>query len=221
MTQYIPAEFDPLATEQIANTICEIFERQPLVSMVHEIPRFDGSGLYALYYRGDSVDLYKPLNKLQIPVYAGQGRSSNSATGKQARAARPLHERLRQHRVSILEGGLLVEEFRFRALRMPDVHADLGENALRVGYQPIWNSALMNGFGGHEQGSSTRKSKKSKWDTVHDGRKRTHGGTVHDREELITRAEAHIHAQVAAYDELPWLHPAMEDKYEDLGPSAS
>jgi hypothetical protein len=204
--EYAPKWFDPLSTDQIANTICETFERQPLVSMTHEIPRFAGSGLYALYYRGESVDLYLPLATLQIPVYAGQALSSNTATGEAVRDRFPLHSRLRQHRLSIMEGGLPITEFRFRALRLPDVHADLGENALRVGYKPVWNSKLK-GFGSKEQGATTRRSKKSKWDTVHNGRRRSHGGVVHDIEKLVAEAEAHIARQVSDYDELPWPHP--------------
>ncbi|MFF5925762.1 Eco29kI family restriction endonuclease [Streptomyces hydrogenans] len=208
-SEYTPESFDPLSTEQIANTICETFERQPLVSMTHEIPRFEGSGLYALYYRGASVDLYLPLATLQIPVYAGQALSSNSATGERVREHFPLHGRLKHHRTSIMEGGLPISEFRFRALLLPDVHADLGENGLRVGYQPLWNSKLK-GFGSKEQGATTRQSKKSKWDTVHDGRRRTHGGVVHNAAALIVQAKAHIERQVNGYNALSWPHPANE-----------
>ncbi|MGW1193986.1 Eco29kI family restriction endonuclease [Streptomyces sp. NPDC002559] len=215
--EYVPAAFDPLSTEQIAHTICEMFERQPLVSMTREIPRFAGSGLYALYYRGESVELYRPLNQLQIPVYAGQGKSSNSATGEKSRERYPVYSRLKKHRVSIIEGGLPIEEFRFRALLLPDVHADLGENGLRVGYVPLWNSKLK-GFGSNEQGSSTRQSKKSMWDTVHDGRRRTHGGVVHHVDKLLTDARKHIQQQVNNYDRLPWPHPGTET-YEDLASS--
>lgn len=207
--EYAPAWFDPLSTEQIANTICENFERQPLVSMKHEIPRFEGSGLYALYYRGTGVELYAPLASLQVPLYAGQALSSNSATGKRVHERLPLHSRLKQHRTSIIEGGLPIAEFRFRALLLPDVHADLGENSLRVGYQPAWNSVLK-GFGSKEQGATTRQSKKSKWDTVHDGRRRTHGGVVHDDQALIRDVEAHIKRQVDDYKKLPWPHPLSE-----------
>ncbi|MEV1244497.1 Eco29kI family restriction endonuclease [Nonomuraea sp. NPDC049750] len=212
-SEYTPASFDPLSTEQISVTICENFERQPLVSMTHEIPRFDGSGLYALYYRGASVDLYLPLARLQVPVYAGQALSSNSATGERVRERFPLHSRLKQHRLSIMEGGLPIGEFRFRALLLPDVHADLGENSLRVGYQPIWNSKLT-GFGSKEQGSTTRRSKKSKWDTVHDGRRRTHGGVVHDIDALITEAKAHIEQQITNYYSLAWPHPTAETLHD-------
>ncbi|MEU4301872.1 Eco29kI family restriction endonuclease [Kitasatospora aureofaciens] len=207
-TGYTPEHFDPLSTKRITNTICEMFERQPLVSMNTEISRFSGSGLYALYYRGSTVDLYKPLVGYQIPVYVGQGASSNSATGKNASATDPVWNRLRNHRTSIMDGGLPIEEFRFRALLMPDVHANLGEDGLRRGYQPVWNSVLT-GFGSNEQGSTTRQSKKSKWDTVHEGRKRTHGGIKHDLDALTARASKHILWQIDSYASMPWPHPGL------------
>jgi hypothetical protein len=212
--EYVPASFDPLSTEQISNTICETFEWQPLVSMTHGLPRFEGAGLYAIYYRGRSVELYRPLNDLQIPVYVGRAHSSNSATGETLREQYPLYKRLRQHRTSIIEGGLPINELRFRALLLPDVHTDLGENGMRVGYRPVWNSKLP-GFGGHEQGAKTRQGMKSKWDTVHDGRRRTHGGVVHSVELLTGEVRAHVQRQVADYVHMPWPHPA-KDKYLEL-----
>ncbi|MFE6859012.1 Eco29kI family restriction endonuclease [Nocardia sp. NPDC057668] len=206
---YTPESFDPLSTTQLTNTICEIFERQPLVSMAKEIPNFEGSGLYAIYYRGSSVALYQPLSVLQIPVYAGQGRSSNSATGKKKKTPFAVRNRLKMHRKSMLGGGLPVDEFRFRALLMPDVHADLGENGLRVGYQPVWNDVL-NGFGSNEQGSATRTSARTKWDTLHSGRSRTDGGVVHKSDDLAEAVTRRIAQQTSEYAQLPWPHPSID-----------
>lgn len=213
-TSYKPDFFDPLSSERLAHTICEIFERQPMVSMAEEVPPFEGAGLYAIYYRGTSIPTYAPLADLQIPVYVGQALSSNSATGRAVSQKRPLRNRVRDHRKSIVGAGLPGSEFRFRALLLPDVHANLGEDGLRVGYQPIWNSVL-NGFGSHEQGSTTRKSKKSKWDTFHDGRDRTHGGEAHDLAELTAAVESQIQKQVTGYTSMPWPHPTTS-KYLDL-----
>lgn len=53
------------------------------------------------------------------------------------------------------------------------------------------------------------------WDTVHDGRRHTHGGVVHDVESLIATAKAHLEQQVSGYDSLPWPHPAA-DVFLDL-----
>jgi hypothetical protein len=83
------------------------------------------------------------------------------------------------------------------------VHADLGENGLRVFYQPVWN-AVLRGFGSHEQGPSTRQSGRSAWDTVHPGRRRTFGSEAHDRDRLIERTQGHIARQIASYGTAPW-----------------
>jgi len=198
-----PAFFDPLSTDQLTRIICRQFEEQEPVSLANPLPLFTGAGLYAIYYQGDSVKLYRPLNQLAIPVYAGQARATNSATGRTAGKARPLMDRVQQHRESIEGGGLPIGEFSVRLLLMPDVHIDMGENGLRVGYQPVWNS-ILSGFGSHEQGSTTRQSKRSKWDTVHPGRARTYGGSAHDRDELVSRCEFAIIRQVLLYDSLPW-----------------
>jgi hypothetical protein len=203
-----PAYFDPLSTERLIETICEMFERQPLTSMASEIPRFDGAGLYAIYYRGTSVAVYAPLADTEIPIYAGQGASHNSATGNATPSPRPVYLRLNAHRRSIDQGGLETDEFWFRVLLMPHVHANLGEDGLRRLYRPVWNSVLT-GFGSHEQGESTRRSKRSKWDTFHAGRARTDGGTVHDLGELTTEVTQHISDQISQYHELPWPHPAQ------------
>jgi hypothetical protein len=202
-TSYEPDFFDPLSTERLTNVICDAFEHQPLVPMVDELPRFSGSGLYAIYYRGESIAFYAPLKDYQIPVYVGQSVSNNSNTGKSVKSSTPLHERMTQHRTSISDTELPLEEFYFRALRTPDIHANLGEKGLISAYQPVWN-AILRGFGSNEQGSKTRQSAKSKWDTVHKGRKRTFGSEPHASEKLVTEVEAHILERIAAYDDRPW-----------------
>lgn len=204
-----PAYFDPLSTERLTRIICRQFEEQEPVGLNNEVSAFEGSGLYAIYYEGDSEELYRPLARLVIPVYAGQARSTNSATGRTAGEPRPLWGRVRQHRRSIDEGGLNPAEFSVRLLLMPDVHIDMGENGLRVGYQPVWN-AVLTGFGSHEQGSTTRRSGRSKWDTVHQGRSRTYGETAHDRDALVAQAADAIRRQVDTYEDLPWHRATLQ-----------
>jgi hypothetical protein len=193
-------------TENITAAICRELERQPVIPLDPEIERFEGSGLYAIYYNGKTVDLYAPLSGYKIPVYAGQAVSHNSATGMATAARNPLWERVRDHRRSIEGSALPVGEFGVRLLCMPDVHADLGENGLRVFYQPVWN-AILRGFGGHEQGSTTRQSSRSAWDTVHPGRSRTFGSTRHNKDALMANVRKHIEMQVAAYEAVPWHRP--------------
>src|ERR1700760_2513849 len=169
-----------MSTENVTSAICRELERQPLTPIAPEVPRFDGSGLYAIYYQGETVPLYAPLKGYEIPVYAGQSRSHASSTGASARSPRPLWERVRQHARSIAEAGLPANDFRLRLLLLPDVHADLGETGLIVFYKPVWN-AILRGFGSKEQGPTTRASQRTKWDTVHPGRNRTYGLDSHDR----------------------------------------
>ena len=190
--------YDPLSTRVLTQTILGRFERQRLHHLGDGPPEFDGSGLYAIYYDGDSVELYLPLVGTAVPAYVGQARSHNSATGRSIAGPRPLWTRVREHRRSIDGGGLPLEEFGVRLLRMPDVHIDLGENGLRFGYQPVWNSVLK-GLGSHEQGSTTRQSGRGRWDTVHSGRNRTFGVTAHDADKLKDEVRRHIDRQVAEW----------------------
>jgi hypothetical protein len=203
---YSPASYDPMDTENVTAAICRELERQPLVPLEPELPKFPGSGLYAIYYVGDRESLYTPLTPHTIPVYAGQSLSHNSATGMAAKSKNPLCLRVRGHARSIAGGGLTLDDFGVRLLLMPDVHADLGENGLRVGYQPVWN-AILNGFGSNEQGATTRRSARTKWDTVHPGRNRTYGDSKYDRDGLIKTARAHIAGQVANVGNIPWRQP--------------
>lgn len=200
---YAPAYYDPMDTAHVTAAICEELERQPLMLLDLLLPRFDGSGLYAIYYAAKNVPLYKPISGRKIPVYVGQALSHNSATGIAVRESTPLWRRVRDHRASIEGSDLSVAEFGVRLLRLPDVHADLGENGLRVFYKPVWN-AILNGFGSHEQGSTTRQGARSKWDTVHPGRNRTYGADTHDRDALIDAVQAHIASQLASYGDAPW-----------------
>lgn len=200
---YVPKTYDPMNTASVTTAICRELERQPLVPLPPDVPMFEGSGLYAIYYEGESIPLYRPLSSLRIPVYAGQARSHSSATGKGAPSKQPLWRRVREHQRSIVGAGLPIDEFQARFLLLPDVHSDLGEQGLIVNYQPVWNS-LLRGFGSHEQGSKTRKSRKSAWDTVHPGRQRSHGEETHDKEQLEARAASHIRKQAEDYEDIPW-----------------
>lgn len=199
----MPAFFDPLSTTQLTRIICRQFEAQEPLHLRDGLPSFTGPGLYAIYYTGTAVDLYKPLRNYRIPLYVGRARSTNSATGRTERHRRPLHRRVENHRRSIIEGGLPIEDFSVRLLALPDVHIDLGENGLRVGYQPVWN-AILTGFGSNEQGSSTRRSSRSKWDTLHQGRARTYGATTWDSATLEAEVTEAIRTQIARYRDLAW-----------------
>lgn len=200
---YVPASYDPMNTESVSAAICRELERQPLVRLPPDIPQFDGSGLYAIYYTGESVDIYNPLAALNIPVYVGKSNAHNGSTGKRTSAPQRLWRRVCEHHASIVGAGLPIDEFRSRFLLLPDVHNGLGERGLLVNYRPVWNDVL-NGFGSREQGSTTRQSSRSKWDTVHRGRARTFGKEKHSRESLEESLRVRISQQVEEYGRAPW-----------------
>lgn len=207
--------FDPLSTDELTAIICREFEQQRLHLLGKQLPEFTGSGLYAIYYVGAGVELYKPLRRTKIPLYVGQARSHNSATGRGTADSKMLWNRVRNHRRSIEDGGLPLSEFGVRLLTMPDVHIDMGENGLRVGYQPVWNSVLT-GFGSHEQGASTRRSGRSKWDTVHSGRARTFGDESFDRDALVILVEAKIQEQVEHFRRRREFFHAIESRDKEF-----
>jgi hypothetical protein len=211
VTDYAPAYYDPMDTEHVTAAICQELERQPFVPIDSLGGRFDGSGLYAIYYYGQTVPLYQLLSGTKIPIYVGQALSHNSATGAAVRDLRPLWGRVRDHHISISTSNLPVGEFGLRLLCLPDVPADLGENGLRVFYRPVWN-AILKGFGSHEQGPSTRQGARSKWDTVHPGRNRTFGSEPHNRDRLVAAVREHVAAQLAGYDAAPWRKTCRETK---------
>lgn len=214
MPQSTPTYFDPLSTRDLTQFICERFEREKLRPLDCDLPRFEGSGLYAIYCIREGTDLYEPLISLSIPVYVGKSHTSNSAIGNSVETPESLWGRVRQHQQSIdAAHNLQLRQFGVRLLRTPDVHCDLGENGLRVGYRPVWNR-ILTGFGSNEQGSSTRRSARSKWDTVHTGRRRTFGSEPHDAESLRTRVREHVAWQVESHLQLPW-------RAQELSPSTS
>jgi hypothetical protein len=57
-----------------------------------------------------------------------------------------------------------------RYLVVDDVWIPLGEALLIERYKPIWNQAILNGFGNHDQGATRRQARRSAWDTLHEGR---------------------------------------------------
>jgi hypothetical protein len=63
----------------------------------------------------------------------------------------------------------------------------------------------LTGFGSHEQGPATRRGQQSKWDTVHSGRSRTHGGERDDRDILVALVAELVNRQVALRGTKPGL----------------
>ncbi len=144
-------------------------ERLPLA----DLGKFYGSGVYAIYYRGDH-EPYRPLSGTETPIYVGQAAPAQ-ANAHTARDQGPrLAARLNEHRKNIAKAKstLDVNDFDARFLVVQSGWETAAEDYLIHLFRPIWNSEtnILFGLGKHGDDAATRANKRSPWDTLHPGR---------------------------------------------------
>lgn len=147
---------------------------------VHRLPPpedFIGTGVYALYYTGQSP-LYTPLyemNRMEFsqPIYVGKAVPRGWRQGRLQEPANELYRRLCDHTNSIERANNLeLSDFHCRFMILEDAAADMigaVEAALIRHYFPLWNSTV-DGFGNHDPGSGRYEQAVSDWDILHPGR---------------------------------------------------
>lgn len=168
------APFNPLdmrnLAESIVNALDEV-EPQPLGELV----RFEGAGIYALYYHGpfEAYSLLTEQNRdsSREPIYIGKAVPPGGRRGIAVETkTTALYKRLSDHAKSIIGASNLdIADFRARWLVMEDIWIPLGESAMIRRHTPVWN-ALLDGFGNHDPGKGRINGVRSKWDTLHPGR---------------------------------------------------
>jgi hypothetical protein len=164
-------------------------DRRPLGGL----PKFYGSGVYAIYYTGDH-DLYAPISRTETPIYVGKADPPANATTVIQQEMK-LHGRLDEHRKSITKvQGIEIKDFECRALAVQSGYQAAAEAHLIKLFRPIWNNEtrILFGIGKHGDAATTRANNKSPWDTVHPGR-----AWAADNEEKKTADE--IRAGVAVH----------------------
>lgn len=170
--------FDPLSYANLGLSIVNALERQPVESLV-EVERFDGAGIYALYYTGD-YPAYRSLSEVNrqspgcMPIYIGKAEAESSRKGlaiADPKAIGPkLFTRICNHKRSISESdNLEAKDFSVRLLVVTPTWVPLAEQIAIRTNQPLWNTEI-DGLGNHDPGSGRRGSMRSKWDTLHPGR---------------------------------------------------
>jgi len=170
--------YNPLAKQNLGRSVAEaLLQSAPMP--LGEMERFNGAGIYAIYYMGD-FDLYAPMTRRNhsgeplFPIYVGKASPPGVRTGDvdQENVAGPaLYNRLRQHANSIKHAqNLDLADFHCRYLVVDDIWIPLGESLLIAKSSPIWNKAL-DGFGIHAPGSGWKLQERSRWDVIHPGRK--------------------------------------------------
>ena len=183
MTQIDP--YNPLELEALGGSLIRALERRPLEPL-RKIAKFDGSGIYALYYIGHEhpyaeLGEFNRLHDSRLPIYVGRAKDPGARQGItpfEAVTEPLLYDRVREHKNSILKIEnskpphipLKLDDFMARALVCLPLWVPLAEAmAIRLD-QPLWNSTLS-GFGIHAPGKGRDKQRRSRWDQLHAGRK--------------------------------------------------
>ncbi len=171
LVQMPPVVLDPSEPHVIGKLIVDVLlvqERYPLAS----VPRFFGSGVYALYYKGD-FDAYTPASRTETPLYVGKADPAVPNANNPIEQGEKLATRLNDHKRSInAVDNLDVSDFDCRFLVVKSAWQNTAETYLINGFQPVWNDevGICFGIGKHGDSALTRRNTRSPWDTLHPGR---------------------------------------------------
>lgn len=178
MGGFVRAPFDPLSYENLGGSISRALDEQP-VEPLTRLERFDGAGVYALYYTG-AFPAYAPLaqaNQVKAgswALYIGKAEAESARKGdpNQTNAidGPKLFNRIRNHTKSITKAENLDEkDFSVRALVVAPTWVPLAEAVSIRLHHPLWN-VLVDGLGNHDPGAGRRAGMRPRWDTLHPGR---------------------------------------------------
>lgn len=168
--------YNPLDKINLAGSVAKALLSQPVVALA-ELEKFEGAGIYALYYRGEhpAYEALASLTRRQgyvVPIYVGKAvpKGSRKGTSLELEHGTVLYDRLCEHRKSIeLATNLEVSHFWLRYLVIDEIWIPLGESLLIARYSPVWN-VVVDGFGNHNPGKGRYAGMRSRWDVLHPGR---------------------------------------------------
>jgi hypothetical protein len=193
--------YNPLDRKNLGASVAEALLARPVQPLADVVAtRFEGSGIYVLYYVGD-FQPYAPLANLnrngefRLPIYIGkavpEGARKGGGQGKKKKGDRALHKRLKEHAKSIAAATttLRLADFQCRYLRVEDIWIPLGESLLIAKFLPVWNK-VVEGFGNHAPGGGRYSGKIPLWDVFHPGR--DWGAKCQPRPETVADIETMI-----------------------------
>jgi hypothetical protein len=171
--------YNPLDVEHLGESVTESLLRRSVTPLA-SLAQFNGAGVYAIYYTGESppFEPYEPLAQrnreepFSRPIYVGKAVPSGARKGRRSASAvgPKLFGRLNEHAQSIHQAtNLDLAAFHCRYLVVEDIWIPLGESLLIDSYQPLWN-VIVEGFGNHPPGGGRKKQRRSMWDMIHPGR---------------------------------------------------
>ena len=172
-----PNPYNPLDKRNLGVSVAEAMLSQDVVAL-GTLERFDGAGVYAIYYTG-KFDAYRQLaqlnkdNNFQAPIYVGKAvppGARKGGFGLDETLNQALYKRLAEHAESItLAKNLNIKDFFCRYLVVDDIWIPLGESLLIAKFAPVWNT-LIDGFGNHDPGKGRYNGLCPRWDVLHTGR---------------------------------------------------
>lgn len=180
-------------------------ERVPL----DRIARTYGSGVYAIYYRGDHP-AYARLAGSETPIYVGKADPQLPDARTSREQGPQLYGRLADHRRMIKTVGgyatsnglpypLRVEDFDCRRLVCATNAQLVAETHLIGIFKPIWNKefGICWGISKHGDSATTRRNKRAPWDVMHPGREWAMHEDIEDKmsvETIVSRINEHVDA---------------------------
>lgn len=170
-----PLVFDPYLPDVLGRYVGLTMQAQVRLPL-GDVANFYGSGVYALYYRGNHA-AYAPIRGTETPIYAGKADPANTHASTPEEQGPRLAVRLGDHAKSIRAAqNLRIEDFDCRFLVVKSGLQKAAEDYLLAHFRPIWNQAICKGFGKHGDAATTRANTRSEWDTLHPGRAWATGG---------------------------------------------
>ncbi|MGO8697903.1 MAG: Eco29kI family restriction endonuclease [Limisphaerales bacterium] len=167
-----PFIFDPADPKVIGELIARTLLLQP-VGPLSKVAKFYGSGVYAIYYRGD-FPAYRPISGTENPIYVGKADPATPHAQTVLQQGNGLSTRLLDHKRSIASvTNIKAADFDCRYLVVKSAWQETAEDYLISWFRPIWNNEMgvCYGFGKHGDAAKTRANRRSPWDTLHPGRK--------------------------------------------------
>ena len=169
--------FNPLDKKNLGLSVADaLLEREAF--RLEDIQKFDGAGVYAIYYAGNFPP-YKRISaknknrKFDWPIYVGKAVPAGSRKGGYGLDEQPgnvLFKRLQEHLASVEDAeNLDAKDFFCRYLVVDDIWIPLGESLLIEKFSPLWNK-VVDGFGNHDPGAGRHQQQNSPWDILHPGR---------------------------------------------------
>lgn len=191
------AMFDPANPSVVGRMVGITMVAQPRLPLA-DVGRFYGSGVYAIYYKGD-FEPYQAISGREHPLYVGKADPADASGKTPYEQGERLARRLNEHRKNIEKATstLRPQDFEFRALVVQTGWQGSAESYLIHLFKPVWNSEIniCYGFGKHGDAAETRSNLRSPWDTLHPGRAWAGSLYIDDakpRAQIVSEITAHL-----------------------------